>query len=214
MIRNLITILTLCIVFLSCNQTRSFNIIKGLTIDPTIKREVEKHIEDSKEFEAFKSKMEVYANSIFVESFENDSLIFRSTDSSKKQIFKSFYLWKGDTLTIDGAWGLFGGIGFGIDIYKNNATLYHMLSSDDFPEYAYNEKDSLVFRLQVPCSDTKVVLSAIPDSIKSQVIYGYVEFKSASYFVENDQQDGREILPRQRRRNNMKIYFRSRKLSM
>jgi len=61
------------------------------------------------------------------------TLIFRSIDSSKKQIFKLFYLWKSDTLTIDGAFGLFGGLGFGIDIYKNIATLYHMLSSDDFP---------------------------------------------------------------------------------
>jgi len=214
MIRNVVTILALCIVFAACDQRRSSNIVKGLTIDPNIKREVEKHIEDSKEFEAFKNKMEVYANSIFIESFENDSLIFRSIDSSKKQIFKSFYLWKNDTLTIDGAFGLFGGFGFGIDIYKNIATLYHMLSADDFPEYAYNEKDSLRFRLQVPCTDTKIILSEIPDSTKSQVIYGYVEFKSANYFADNGQQDGREILPRQRLRNNMRIYFRSSKLSL
>ncbi|WP_303582721.1 hypothetical protein [Flavitalea sp. BT771] len=209
-----IAILTLCIILSDCSQSKNSNIIKGLTIDPKIKPEVEKHIEDSKEFDAFKNKMEVYANSMLVESFENDSLIFRSTDSSKKQIFKSFYLWKNDTLTIDGAFGLFGGIGFGIDIIKNNATLYHMLSSDDFPEFAYNEKDSLVFRLQVPCTGTKIVLSEIPDSAKSQVIYGYVEFKSANYFAENGQQDGHEIFPRQKLRNNMRIYFRSSRLSL
>jgi len=214
MVRNAITILALSLAFAACDQGKSSNIVKGLTIDRNIKSEVEKHIEDSKEFEAFKNKMQVYANSMSIESFENDSLTFRSTDFSKKEIFKSFYLWKGDTLAIDGAFDLFGGIGFGIDIYKNNATLYHMLSSDDFPEYAYNEKDSLVFRLQVPCSDTKVVLSEIPDSAKPQVIYGYVEFKSANYFAESGQQNGHEILPRQKLRNNMKIYFRSSKLNL
>jgi hypothetical protein len=214
MIRNLIAILTFCVTLPTCGQTKKFDSIKGLTIDPNIKREVEKHIENSKEFDSFKTAMQVYTNSIFVESYENDSLILSSTDYKNMQVFKSFYLWKGDTLTIDGAVGLFGGIGFGIDIYKDNATLYHMLSSDDFPSYAYNEKDSLVFRLQVPCTDTKIILSEIPDSIKKQVIYGYVEFKSANYFVDNSQPGGHEILPRQKLRNNMKIYFKSSKLDL
>jgi len=213
MMRNSIAILTLCIILSKCGSYKNYNIIKGLTIDPNIKTEVEKHIEDSKKFDAFKSEMEIYMNSISVESFKDDSLTFRSTDTLKKQVFKSFYLWKDDTLTIEGAFGVFGGIGFGIDIFKNNATLYHMLSSDEYPSYAYNEKDSLISRLQVPCTDTKIILSEIPDSTKSQVIYGYVEFKSVNYFAGNGQQDGHETLPRQKLRNNMKIYFKSRKLT-
>jgi hypothetical protein len=204
----------LCILLPACDQTKNSNIIKGLTIDPNIKREAEKRIEYSKEFDEYKNMMQVYINSIFVESYENDSLILSSTDFTNRQVFKSFYFWNGDTLSLDGAVGIFGGIGFGIDIYKGDATLYHMLSSDDYPTYAYNEKDSLVFRLQVPCTDTKIVLSEIPDSSKSQVIYGYVEFKSANYFVENGEQDGHEILPRQKLRNNMKIYFKSSKLNL
>ena len=131
-----------------------------------------------------------------------------------KAPFKSFYLWKGDTLTIVGVFGLFGGIGFGIDIYKNNATLYHILSSDDFPSYAYKERDSLIYRLEVPCTDTKIVLSEIPDSTKKQVIYGYIEFKSGSYFASSGSADGHEILPRQKLRNNMKLYFKSGKLNL
>jgi hypothetical protein len=156
--------------------------------------------------------MQVYFNSGFIESFENGSLIFSSKNQKGKVPFKSFYLWKGDTLTIDGAFGLFGGIGFGIDIYKNNATLYHMLSSDESPAYAYNEKDSLLFRLQVPCTDTKIILSEIPDSTKKQIIYGYIEFKSDNYFVSSGSADGHEILPRQKLRTNMKLYFKSGKL--
>ena len=188
--------------------------VKGLTIDQSIKSEVEKHIENSKEFDAIKDKMQVYGNSILVESYQNDSLTFSSNDIKNKQLFKSFYLWKGDTLTIDGAFGLFGGIGFGIDIYKKNATLYHMLSSDDFPSYAYKENDSLIFRLEVPCTDTKIILSEIPDSTKKQIIYGYVEFKSGNYFASSGSADGHEILPRQKLRNNMKIYFKSGKLDL
>ena len=98
-----------------------------------------------------------------------------------------------------------------IDIYKNNATLYHMLSSADFPSYAYKENDSLIFRLEVPCSDTRIILSEIPDSTKKQIIYGYVEFKSGNYFASSGSADGQEILPRQKLRNNMKLYFKSSK---
>ena len=89
-----------------------------------------------------------------------------------------------------------------------------MLSSDDFPSYAYNENDSLIFRLEVPCTDTKIILSEIPDSTKKQVIYGYVEFKSSDYFSSSGSADGQEILPRQKLRNNMKLYFKSGKLEL
>ena len=178
MTRNIITIFLFCLTLTACGQTKNSGTIKGLTIDPNIKNEVEKNIESSKELDMFQDKMQVYLNSGFIESFQNDSLIFSSKSQHGKIPFKSFYLWKGDTLAIDGAFGLFGGIGFGIDIYKNNATLYHLLSSDDSPSYAYKENDSLIFRLEVPCTDTKIILSEIPDSTKKQIIYGYIEFKS------------------------------------
>ena len=214
MTRNIIAFFSLCLTLTACGQNKNLDTVKGLTIDQSIKSEVEKHIENSKEFDAIKDKMQVYGNSILVESYQNDSLTFSSNDIKNKQLFKSFYLWKGDTLTIDGAFGLFGGIVFGIDIYKKNATLYHMLSSDDFPSYAYKENDSLIFRLEVPCTDTKIILSEIPDSTKKQIIYGYVEFKSGNYFASSGSADGHEILPRQKLRNNMKIYFKSGKLDL
>ena len=110
---------------------------------------------------------------------------------------------------IDGAFGLFGGTGFSIKIIKGKATLYHMLASDEFPSYAYSEKDSLIFRLEIPCTDTKIVLSEIPDKTKKQVIYGYVEFKSGDYYASSGSVDGQEILPRKKQRANMRIYFKS-----
>ena len=212
MTRNIITIFLFCLTLTACGQTKNSETIKGLTIDPSIKNEVEKNIESSKELDMFQDKMQVYLNSGFIESFQNDSLIFSSNSQRGKIPFKSFYLWKGDTLAIDGVFGLFGGIGFGIDIYKNNATLYHLLSSDDSPSYAYKENDSLIFRLKVPCTDTKIILSEIPDSTKKQIIYGYIEFKSGNYFASSGSSNDQEILPRQKLRNNMKLYFKSGKL--
>ncbi len=196
----------------ACGQTTSTSNVEGLTIDPTIKKEVEKHIETSKEYEMFGDKMQVYLNSSEIQSYENDCLIFNSKFGENEAPFKSFYLWSGDTLIIDGAVGIWGGIGFGIEIVNNKARLYHMLSSDDFPSYSYNENDSLIFRLEVPCTDTKIVLSEIPDSIKKQIIYGYVEFKSDNYFASSGSTNGQENLPRQKLKNNMKLYFKSGKL--
>lgn len=203
-----------CLAFTACGQKNNVGTTRGLTIDPDIKKEVEKHIETSEEFKMFGDKMQLYLNSGFVETYEGDSMVFSSEKQEVKAPFKSFYLWKGDTLTIDGAFGLFGGIGFGINIFKDSAKVYHMLSSDDYPSYAYKENDSLIFRLEVPAKNTKIILSEIPDSIEKQIIYGYVEFESGDYYASAGSADGREILPRKKLRSNMKLYFKSGKLDL
>ena len=77
-----------------------------------------------------------------------------------------------------------------------------MLASDEFPSYAYKEKDSLIFRLEVPCTDTKIILSEIPNSTKNQVIYGLVEFKSGDYYASSGSVDGQEIL------QTVEVYYR------
>ncbi len=212
MTRYIMTALLFCLTLTACGQTKDSEIIKGLTIDPSIKKEVEKHIETSKEFEMFGDKMQVYINTGEIQTYENDSLIFSSKFGEYKAPFKSFYYWSGDTLSIVGAVGIWGGVGFGIEMVNNNVRLYHMLNSDDFPGYAYRENDSLIFRLDVPCTATKIVLSEIPDSTQKHVIYGYVEFKSADYFASSGSTNGKENLPRQKLRTNMKLYFKSGKL--
>jgi hypothetical protein len=123
-------------------------------------------------------------------------------------------LWKGDTLKIDGAFGLFAGFGFAVDIYKNKATVYHLASSDETPAFAYHEKSKLISRLEVHCSQTKIILSELPDSLRNQTIYGYVEFKSDDYYVSSGMISGKETLPRKKQRINMKIYFKSERLKM
>jgi len=206
--------LILGLILISCSNGQKKNEIDGLKIDPNIKSEVEKYIVDQPEFESFGELMQVYGNSLYVESYENDSLIVSTTDYSKKLPFKSFYLWNKDTLGINGAYGLFGGTGFYIKIVDKKAELFHMLSSDDFPTYAYKENDSLIMRLEVPCSDTKIILSEIPDSTKNQLIYGLVEFKSNNFYSASGAFREGEEPKKKKTRNNMKIYFRSGLLKM
>lgn len=214
MTKYLIIIIIFCSTLCSCGQSPKDNLMGGLTIDPNIKNEVAKNITPS-EFGAGQDKILIYNNRILLDFYEDDKLsISLKEQDNKSTVFKSFYYWKGDTLGIDGAFGLFGSIGFSIKIIKGNATLYHMLASDDFPSYAYKEKDSLIFRLEVPCTETKIVLSEIPDSTKNQIVYGYVEFKSGDYYASSGSADGQEILPRKKQRANMRIYFKSAKLDL
>lgn len=195
MTKYLIIIITFCSTLYSCGQSTKENSTGGLTIDPNIKTEVEKNISTS-EFGAGQDKILIYNNLMLVDFYEDDKLnISLKEQDNKSTVFKSFYYWQGDTLGLDGAFGLFGGTGFSIKIIKGKATLYHMLASDDFPSYAYKEKDSLIFRLEVPCTDTKIVLSEIPDSTKNQVVYGYVEFKSGDYYASSCSADGQESQP-------------------
>lgn len=209
MTRYLIVIIVFCFTLCSCGQSTKDNAPGGLTIDPSIMTEVEKNISLS-EFGAGQDKILIYNNRMLLDFYEDDKLsISHKEQDNKSTVFKSFYYWKGDTLGIEGAFGLFGGTGFAIKINEGKASLYHMLASDDFPSYAYKEEDSLIFRLEVPCTDTKIILSEIPDSTKKQVIYGYVEFKSGDYYTSSGSADGQEIMPRKKQRTNMRIYFKS-----
>lgn len=214
MTKYLIIIITFCSTLCSCGQSTKDNLTGVLTIDPSIKTEVEKIISPS-EFGAGLDKILIYNNLMLVDFYEDDILNVSLQEQDKKStIFKSFYYWQGDTLAIDGAFGLFGGTGFSLKIVKDKATLYHLLASDEFPTYAYREKDSLIFRLEVPCTNTKIILSEIPDSSKNQIIYGYVEFKSGDYYASSGSADGQEMMPRKKQRANMKVYFKSAKLDL
>lgn len=202
-------IIAICSTICSCGQSVSNDLMGGLTIDPKIKTEVEKNITQS-EYGAGQDEILIYNTPMLIEFYEDDKLINSYKEQDKKiNVFKSFYYWQGDTLNIDGAYGQFGGTGFSIKKIKDRVILYHLLASDEFPSYAYKEKDSLVFRLEVPCTDSKIVLSEIPDTGHKQIIYGYVEFKSDDYYASSGSAEGKENLPRKKQRTNMRIYFKS-----
>ena len=203
------TLICLLVIFTSYIPANNQSSIEGIIIDPTIKDSVEKLITKS-EFEFNEqSQISVYNNKVFAEIFENDKLAVSTYDNPPSLVFKSFYYLKTDSLFIDGAFGLFTGMGFTISIANKKATLAHMLTSDETPGYAYNEKSALLFRINVPCIDTKIILSELPDPAKKTTIYGYVEFKSKDYYSSSGSADGKEILPRSKNRANMKIYFKS-----
>jgi hypothetical protein len=87
MTKNIIVLFLFCLTLLACGQQKNLEIVENLTIDPNIKNEVEKHIENSKKFDALKDKMQIYGNSILVESYKNDSLIISNTDRKNKQLY-------------------------------------------------------------------------------------------------------------------------------
>ncbi|MGL4598797.1 MAG: hypothetical protein ACRCYO_14875 [Bacteroidia bacterium] len=206
-------IIAFCSTICSCDQTLKDNSIVGLVVDSTIKSEVAKYISPS-EFGAMQNDFLIYNNLMLVDFFEDDTLsLSLKEEDNKRAAFKSFYYWQKDTFSIDGAFGVFDGQGFSIKMINGKAILYHMLASDEFPSYAYKENDELIYRLEVPCTDTKIVLSEVPDSTKKQIIYGYVEFKSADYYMSRGSAEGQEFLPRKKLRANMRVYFKSAKLN-
>jgi hypothetical protein len=214
MTKNIIISFLFCLTLSACGQNKNSDSTKELNIDTKIKIDVEKNITKS-EFGKVGDNLLIYNNRMLIDYYEDDKLNYSLKEvDDKSSVFKSFYYWQGDTLGIDGAFGLFGGTGFSIKICKGKATVFHMLASDEFPSYAYKEKDSLIFRLEVPCKETNIILSEIPDSIKKQIIYGYVEFKSNEYFASSGSAEDKEILPRKKLRVNMKVYFKSSKLEL
>ena len=206
----LFTSLTMC----SSGQSLNSTFIQGLVIDSKIKEEAKINIKDLKELEDIKLGMQIYESKVAMEFYENDSLILSTMDNPKSIISKSFYYWRGDTLTIDGGIGLAVVGGFSLKLVTNKATVYHLVSSDESPLYAYGETTDIIHRLDVPCRDFKVVLSELPKKDMGLTIYGYVEFESDKYFSRQGIKDGKEIGPRKKLRANMKMYFRSSQIDL
>jgi hypothetical protein len=198
-----------CLGFLTaCGQTSPTLEIKGVVIDPAIRNEANKQMSELEEMDSIQNTMSIYANAMWVKTYESDTLAFADTSFSNKQLFKSFYLWRGDTLVLHGVFGLFGGSGFAIHLRKDGATLYHLVNADASNVFGYQPNDTLTDILNVPCVNTKMVLSELPDSNKKQEVYGYVAFESASYY-QATMADGKEQLPRSKQRVAMRVYFKS-----
>jgi len=205
--KYLIGLLFTSLTIYSFGQTKNSNDIEGLTINANIKKEAEQNIQDLKDSD--KVGIQLYQSKVNLEFYENDSLIVSTSESPKSILSKSCYLWRGDTLIVEGGIGLFVGAGFLLKLIGNKATVYHMVTSDESPTHAYGEKTDLVHRLEVACQDVKIVLSGLPVKGENQIIYGYVEFKSDNYFTRQGTIEGKEIGPRKKSRANMKMYFRS-----
>lgn len=179
----------------------------GFTIDPRVKKKVKKRI--GKKVDTWKDGTPLYSNLIIMELYKNDTLAFSKKEKDNfKNIFNSYYNWKGDTLFIGGSFGLPRAEGFLIRLIKGKATLYHTLFSRDiYPRYAYTEKGEVEWSIEVECEKNKIILSDIPERKNNKAIYGYVEFKTSNYYACNLSDDGKENMPRTKQSKEMRIYF-------
>ena len=182
---------------------------QNFKVDPEIEQLVESKVSDLG-YENFGDDiMLFYDTEVITNYYENDSLIVSTQGEKRMMLFRSFYYSIGDTLSIDGLYGMFGGIGFSVKIIDNEAKVFHLLTGDEFPEYSLTEEGELEFRIEVPCTNTNLILSKVPIQKEGEVIYGMVEFSSGEYFHGISQFDGKEVEERKRVRSDMKIYFKS-----
>lgn len=192
------------IAFLSIMSCK--NNVQGITIDEGIISEVESNISES-ELIPSEGKT-IYDNAVIADLYENDSLI-RSSDGTNKVVFASFFYNRNDTLVIDGLYGVFQGFGFSIQISDNDTSIYHLLESRKRPAYSLMSNDALQYRLEVPCVNTKLTLSKIPDFKESEVIYGVVELESLDYYYQEAFLKGATVPERTKGKIKMKAYFKS-----
>lgn len=177
----------------------------GLTLIPDFQETVEPYIT---EVEPWQNLPEwVYNNRLFMNQYEDDTLVLSTKDSADMSgIFNSFYYWENNELVIEGMYGVRGGYGFIIRITKDKAQLYHLLVSEDgTPKYA--REKLLQPRLEVTCPEADIILNELPDPELKQTVYGYVKFKSVTYFVKPERPSADMTWIKMRR--DMKIYFRS-----
>ena len=205
--KTILTFILISLSLVSSGQEKKI-VTEKIRIDSNIQKEVESKISES-QFGNISKDLLIYENQLIAEYFENDSLTISTKNQDKKLVFKSFFYTHNDTLTIDGAYGMFGGFGFSAKIKADEATVYHMLASDEFPTYSLNENDSLKFRIEVPCSNTTLTLSKMPELEDGEIIYGMVEFESGSYYQSGPMVNDEEIEPRKKVRMNMKVFFKS-----
>jgi len=210
---KIFVILGLLIILSSCDASTQPNTSK-FEINDSINKEVEINTSKSEFESSSNDAFEIYNNVIIADFYENDSLIM-STKMEKRELpFKSFFYNHNDTISIDGAYGIFGGIGFSIKIIEGKPIVYHMVAGDDTPTYSMTNKGKLEFRIEVPCTETNLILSRVPKVKDEETIYGLVEFKSNEYYGSGPTINGKEIEERKKVRMDMKIYFKSKYLNI
>ena len=164
---------------ISCAQTDKNEHSYSLSIDGSVKGEVEKNLTtyDKVIMGGMKCKM-----------FENDSLIadtYKRDKSSECILFASI---DNDTINIRGQIGMFDGFGYSITLVKDTCFVLYYIKSDT-PTYKVNKSDSLTFGVSVPCESYKLVLTNTPTFKKGDVIEGIIELTSEDYYETSNEQE-------------------------
>jgi hypothetical protein len=181
-------------------------------IDKNIKGKVESKIKKSEYARNFEGIL-IYETPMITDYFVNDSLTV-STKGDKTGLFKSFYYKMNDTISIDGAFGLFGGFGFSIKLIDKKPMVYALMAADEIPIYSLTKSDSLELRIEVPCENVKLILSKYPKLKSDKVIYGYLELESSEFYQGKPTFGREETEERTKLKMNMKVYFKSKFLDI
>jgi hypothetical protein len=204
--KNILIFILFSISLTSCVQKKKSHSDK-IKIDKNIEKEVKSKISKSTIIPS--EDLKIYDNILIADFFENDSLTISTKGQNKKLVFMSAFYNQNDTLIIDGLFGVFAGFGFSLKIKDDKAVVYHLLESKDSPIYSRSKRDSLKFRIEVPCSNTSLTISKIPELKEGEIIYGVVEFVGSNYYQSESLDNNGEVKPRKKKRMNMKVYFKS-----
>jgi hypothetical protein len=196
-------ILILIIIISSYTHGQTF-IKTSYKIDTNIKYQVEKQIISFKGIPMF--------GHMDLKVFEDDSLIFDSYSKDKKIQLMTMTSIKKDTIHIMGFAGMFSGVGFYLDIYKDTCVITGLVNTD-MPIYKYNKSDtSLQKGLSVPCVESNLTLASKPRFSKNDTICGIIELSCKDFWeVENgDLKNGKQ----KKQRFQLKAYFKTGEIKM
>lgn len=150
-----------------------------------------------------------YQNDIFLEVFENDSLLVSSMELKKKAPFHCLLYKEGDATIINGNFGFLAGYGFIVSLKENQATLQHTATSGGESIFSLQEGDSLVPALKIPTKKGKLILSRWPKVTPKDFTYGYVEFESGDYYKKDNTTTPAQL---KKIKTIFKIYFKAKAL--
>lgn len=201
--KKLLCILLLLVSICSCSQQIKNNPFK-FSIDKTIKDKVESKLKTDGYNDSFKDLLLMYEAPIILDLYVNDTLTI-SEKGKVNKLFKSFYYKQNDSVvSIDGAFGMFGGFGFSIKLVDEKPTVYALMAADEIPIYSLTKKGVAKLRIEVPCKNVKLVLSEQPKLQSKEVVSGYVEFESDDFY-ERILNSNKRV----KKRVKMKTYFKS-----
>ena len=197
----------LTVTILTCSQSIPLKEPAVFRIDPSIKAEIDKHITEFEDFSG--GEFLIYQTTLLADYYEYDTLLTSTKPEGRPFPFRSFFYKNDDTLSIDGAYGMFGGFGFSIQFIGDQPVVYHLAAGDESPAHSFTEDGELQFRLLVPCTNAELTLSRMPKAGELETRYGRVAFESRSYYESAGFSNGKEIRPRRKVSMDMEIFFKA-----
>ena len=170
----------LLLIFGACRQPPKPIVTGAYAIDPSIKSEVEAHVQTTDKM--MLSSMEFRLH-------EDDSVVADTYGSGKpiKECMTMATL-NGDTIHITVLLGISAAFGYQIALVRDTAVVRHVMSSDA-PMYKQVATDTLTFGLAVRCAHYTLTLAERPVYKTGATVEGKIALTSADYYeVSNGQQ--------------------------